>query len=123
MCGNRQKATIFLCRLKSVKVHSNGYFVLRRYVYVIAVGSVLDKDMWLLHLQPIIVLLLVAGRKYIHTSTIKFIALSISPVFYASAMAQNISKNNYKAVNEKISVEFKSANAGCRFLSGNANDI
>ena len=54
---------------------------------------------------------------------INLIALAISLAFSASAMAQNMSKADYKAGKVKIETEYKSAKAGCASLSGNTKDI
>lgn len=54
---------------------------------------------------------------------INVIALAISLAFSASAMAQNMSKTDYKAGKAKIETEYKSAKAGCASLSGNPKDI
>ena len=51
------------------------------------------------------------------------IAAAISVSFSAGAMAANMSKSDYKAGNVRIAAEYKSAKAGCRILSGNANDV
>jgi hypothetical protein len=54
---------------------------------------------------------------------ISIIALALGFAFSAGAMAQSISKIDYKASQEKIEANYKSAKAGCESLSGNANDI
>lgn len=54
---------------------------------------------------------------------ISVIALAISLAFSAGAMAEGMSRNEYKADKEKIAAEYKSAKSGCVSLSGNANDI
>ena len=54
---------------------------------------------------------------------IKALAVAITLAFSASAMAQNINKAQYKAGQDRISAEYKTAKAGCSSLSGNANDI
>ena len=58
-------------------------------------------------------------------NTIKFnvIALAVSLAFSAGAMAQTLSKDDYKAGKDKISAEYKRAKASCTPLSGNASDI
>lgn len=54
---------------------------------------------------------------------IKMIVLSIGIAFSTGAMAQSMSKDDYKAGKEKISADYKTAKSGCGSLSGNANDI
>jgi hypothetical protein len=54
---------------------------------------------------------------------ISVIALAIGFAFSSGAMAQSMSKNDYKAGKDKIAAEYKSAKAGCVPLSGNASDI
>lgn len=54
---------------------------------------------------------------------IKMIALSIGIAFSSGAIAQSMSKDDYKAGKEKISADYKAAKSGCGSLSGNANDI
>ena len=54
---------------------------------------------------------------------IKMIALSIGIAFSTGAMAQSMSKDDYKAGKERIAAEYKTAKAGCGSLSGNAEDI
>lgn len=54
---------------------------------------------------------------------INVIALAISLAFSAGAMAQSMSKNDYKASKDRIAAEYKSAKAGCASFSGNQNDI
>ena len=54
---------------------------------------------------------------------IKAIAMAITLAFGVSAMAQGISKTEYKAGKDSISAEYKTAKAGCASLSGNANDV
>lgn len=51
------------------------------------------------------------------------IVLAVSLAFSASAMAEGISKDDYKTGKEKIAAEYKVARAGCDSLSGNAKDI
>ena len=51
------------------------------------------------------------------------IAVAISLAFSVGAMAQGMSKDEYKAGEDRITIEYKSAKAGCDSLSGNANDI
>jgi hypothetical protein len=54
---------------------------------------------------------------------IKVIAIAIGLAFSAGAMAQSMSKTDYKAGKDKIAAEYKAAKAGCTSLAGNANDI
>jgi hypothetical protein len=54
---------------------------------------------------------------------INAIALAIGLAFSVGAMAEGMSKDDYKAGKEKIATDFKAAKAGCGSLSGNANDI
>jgi hypothetical protein len=58
-------------------------------------------------------------------NTLKFtvIALALGFAFSASAMAEGMSKQDYKAGKDKIAVEYKSAKAACSPLSGNPKDI
>jgi len=58
-------------------------------------------------------------------NTLKFnvIALALGFAFSAGAMAEGMSKQDYKAGKDKISVEYKSAKAACSSLSGNPKDI
>ena len=51
------------------------------------------------------------------------IAIAIGLTFSAGAMAQTMSKNDYKAGMNSIAAEYKSDKALCKSLSGNANDI
>jgi hypothetical protein len=46
-----------------------------------------------------------------------------SLAFSAGAMAQNMSKSEYAAVEKNIEVEYKSAKANCASFAGNAQDI
>jgi hypothetical protein len=55
--------------------------------------------------------------------SINAIALAIGLAFSAGAMAEAMSKDEYKAGKEKISAEYKTAKAACGSLSGNASDI
>jgi hypothetical protein len=55
--------------------------------------------------------------------SIHTVALAVSLAFSAGAMAQSMSKDDYKAGKDKIVAEYKSAKAACTSLSGNANDI
>ncbi len=54
---------------------------------------------------------------------IKVIALAIGLALSAGAMAQSMSKSDYKAGKDKITAEYKSARSACASLSGNAKDI
>lgn len=60
---------------------------------------------------------------FVNTIKINVIALAISLAFSAGAMAQTLSKQDYKAGKNKISAEYKLAKAGCAPLSGNAKDM
>ena len=51
------------------------------------------------------------------------IAALFALAFSASAIAQSMSKDDYKAGKEKIAAEYKSGKAGCNSLAGNAKDI
>ena len=51
------------------------------------------------------------------------IALAIGLVFSVNAMAENMSRNQYKSQETNIESEYKSAMAACDSLAGNANDI
>jgi len=59
----------------------------------------------------------------VKTLNINVIALAVSLAFSAGAMAQSMSKNDYKAGKDKITAEYKLAKAGCASLSGNPKDI
>jgi hypothetical protein len=54
---------------------------------------------------------------------ISAIAIAISLAFAGGAMAQNMSKEQYKSGKDNIAAEYKAANAACGSLSGNAKDI
>lgn len=54
---------------------------------------------------------------------IKTLVIAVSLAFSAGAMAQNISKTEYKAGKDKISAAYKTEKSACSSLSGNANDI
>ncbi len=54
---------------------------------------------------------------------ISVIALAIGLAFSAGAMAEGMSKEQYKATEKNIHAEYKAAKAGCKSLAGNANDI
>ena len=58
-----------------------------------------------------------------NTLNIKAIAVAITLAFSAGAMAQSLSKTEYKAGQDKISAEYKTAKAGCASFSSNAKDI
>lgn len=51
------------------------------------------------------------------------IALAISLTLSGGAMAQTLSKDDYKAGKDKISADYKSAKAACDALSANPKDI
>lgn len=51
------------------------------------------------------------------------IALAITLTLSTAAMAQGMSKENYKIGQDKISVDYKSAKVACDALSGNPKDI
>ena len=51
------------------------------------------------------------------------IAAAITLAFSAGAMAESLSKADYKAGKDRTSAEYKSAKAACGSLSGNAKDI
>jgi hypothetical protein len=53
----------------------------------------------------------------------KLIALAAGLAFSAGAMAQSLSKDDYKASKDKITAEYKTAKTGCASLSANAKDI
>ena len=55
--------------------------------------------------------------------TISTIALAISLAFSANAIAKNLSKDEYKAAEKRITAEYKSDKASCASLSANAKDI
>jgi len=50
-------------------------------------------------------------------------AIAIGLAFSAGAMAQSMSKDQYKSGKDGIAADYKSAKATCGSLSGNANDI
>lgn len=54
---------------------------------------------------------------------IKMIVLAISLTFSAGAMAQSMSKNEYKASKAKIVADYKVTKNNCSGLSGNPRDI
>jgi hypothetical protein len=51
------------------------------------------------------------------------IAVAISLAFSAGAMAQTLTKDQYKSARDGIAAERKLADAACAFLAGNAKDI
>jgi len=55
--------------------------------------------------------------------TISSLAVAVCLVFSVNAMAQNMSKDEYKAAEKRISAEHKLDKASCDSLSGNAKDI
>ncbi|MEQ1592534.1 MAG: hypothetical protein ABL892_09115 [Thiobacillaceae bacterium] len=57
------------------------------------------------------------------TLNLNVIALAISLAFTTAAMAQSMSKTDYKAGKNKISAEYKLAKTNCDLLSGNPKDI
>jgi hypothetical protein len=59
----------------------------------------------------------------VNTHNINAIALAVSLIFSAGAMAQSVSKNDYLAGKDRITAEYNLDKAGCASLSGNANDI
>ena len=54
---------------------------------------------------------------------ISVITLTIGLAFSAGAMADGMSKKEYKSQEKTVAAEYKTAKAGCDSLSGNANDI
>jgi hypothetical protein len=58
-----------------------------------------------------------------NTTKIALSALTLALSFGTSAIAQGMSKNDYKAAKQKISAEYTSAKTACGSLSGNAKDI
>jgi len=54
---------------------------------------------------------------------INVIALAVSFVFSANAMAHNMSKSDYKASKDSIATAFKWDKESCVSLSGNLNDV
>jgi hypothetical protein len=59
----------------------------------------------------------------VNTIRINVIALAIGLAFSAGAIAQSLSKADYKAGKNRITAEYKLAKAECASFSGNANDI
>jgi hypothetical protein len=51
------------------------------------------------------------------------IAVAACLVFSSGAMAQAMSKDEYKAAKDKVSADYKAAAAACSSMSGNAKDI
>lgn len=58
-----------------------------------------------------------------NTLNIKGITLALSLAFSAGAMAEGMSKVDYKAGKDRMAAEYKAEKAACARLSGNANDI
>lgn len=58
-----------------------------------------------------------------NTLNIHAIAIAVSLTFSSGVMAQNVSKDDYMAVKDKIAADYKLAKASCDSLSGNPNDI
>jgi hypothetical protein len=54
---------------------------------------------------------------------IKLITMAIALTLGAGAMAQTMSRNQYKVGKNAIAVDYKTAKAICESLSGNAKDI
>ena len=54
---------------------------------------------------------------------ITVIAAAMFPAFSAGAIAQTMSKEQYKSGKDGIAADYKSAKAACGSLSGNAKDI
>ena len=54
---------------------------------------------------------------------IKVITLAVSLAFSAGAIAQSMSKSDYKSSKDKIAAQYKMAKADCASLSGNTKDI
>lgn len=50
-------------------------------------------------------------------------ALALGLVFSASAMAEGMSRDDYKAGKDQSAAQYKSAKAACKSFSGNAKDI
>lgn len=55
--------------------------------------------------------------------TVKNAVIALGLVFSSAVMAQAIAKDDYKAVKEQISADYKAAKLVCDSLSGNAKDI
>lgn len=58
-----------------------------------------------------------------NTFNFKVAAIAISLAFSAGALAEGITKTEYKAGQDKIAAEYKMAKAGCASFSDNAYDI
>lgn len=56
-------------------------------------------------------------------SKISVIALTMGLAFSVGAMAESMSKQQYKSFEKNIDAEYKASKAGCDSLAGNANDI
>lgn len=56
-------------------------------------------------------------------SKISVITLAMGLIFSVGAMAEGMSKEQYKSFEKNIEAEYKVSKAGCDSLSGNANDI
>jgi hypothetical protein len=50
-------------------------------------------------------------------------ALSLGLTFSLGAAAESLSSDSYRAGKDKIAADYKSANAPCQTMSGNAKDI
>lgn len=57
------------------------------------------------------------------TLNLNVIALAVSLALSTGAMAQSLSKSDYKAGKDKIAAEYKLAKTNCALLSGNPKDI
>src|SRR5688572_9263548 len=55
--------------------------------------------------------------------TIHAIALALGLAFSAGTMAETMSKDQYKSVQDKIAIDYKSAKVACGAFSSNAKDI
>lgn len=55
--------------------------------------------------------------------TLNALTLAVSLAFSAGAIAEGMSKVDYKAGKDKISAEYKTAKASCDSFSGNAKDV
>jgi len=58
-----------------------------------------------------------------NTTDLGFSALALALLFSASATAQGLSKDQYKAAKQKITAECAAAKTACDSLSGNTRDI
>ena len=54
---------------------------------------------------------------------INTIALALSLMFSTGAMAEGMTKEDYKSSKDKMSEQYKATKAACKSLSGNANDV